>query len=149
MKNAETRTETAAELSQEEKMAIAHERLRAFLITIGNAEEFYGMRPFVPNRIIRLVKEKDCNVQSPRGIRAELPFFGTIGFVDNSPRPVYGGASRVQDFFERIGKEAFAKVILVTADKAVVLFVSAPNTQSDWKAAMLSDQPGQPIWCEL
>ena len=125
-------------------------RYRAIALTIAETEEFCGTKPFVPKRIIRLVKEEDSNVQAPHAIRAELPYIGTIGYVGNTPETAYKGTSTVKDIYDLFEDEAYVKVMFVTESRAIVLFTTNDRIHRIWKRKMHSDEnASDPILCTL
>lgn len=82
-------------------------------ITITGVNHYYGMKPFEPGRIIRLVKDKD-NEHDEEAICVELPYIDKIGYVANSPNTVAKGtysAGRVYDLFD---DDAYAQVLFIT-----------------------------------
>ena len=89
-------------------------------VTITGQEHFFGMKPFKVGGIIKLVKEP-CNTYDREAIRAELPYIDTIGYVANSVRTVCGGTSSAENIYDKMGEEAYARIMFVTSSGAIAV----------------------------
>ena len=141
---------TTANETEHAEGTYTEKKYKAFMLTISETEAFFKTKPFVPNRIIRLVKEEDGNVQSLHAIRAELPYIGTIGYVGNTHETAYRGTSTVKDIYDLFEDEAYVKVMVVTESSAIVLFTTNDRCHRIWKRKMHSDEnASDPIICAL
>ena len=146
---------TASHITTENTTGISaqeatEKKYKSIVLTIAETEAFFKTKPFVPQRIIRLVKEEDGNVQAPHAIRAELPYIGTIGYVGNTPETAYKGTGTAKDIYDLFEDEAYVKVMFVTESRAIVLFTANDRFHRTWKRKMHSDEnASDPILCTL
>lgn len=101
--------------------------MKAF-VTITGIHYHFGSKPFAVGQKIKLVKEPD-NCYDKEAIRAELPGLGCVGYVANSPRTVLGDCLSGGRLYDKIGKDATAKVEYVL-DGAVICKVKLTGTES-------------------
>ena len=67
---------------------------------------------------VKLVKEPD-NVHDSEAIRVDYKGLGTIGYVANSTRTVQGACLSAGRLYDRIGKKAKAKVVIVLENAVI------------------------------
>ena len=91
-------------------------------ITITGTKYFYGKEFLEPKMEVVLKKEPD-NEHDAEAIRVEYPGLSKIGYVANSAKSVIGESYRAGRLYDRIGKKAKAKVLIVL-DNAVICKVS-------------------------
>lgn len=101
--------------------------MKAF-VTITGIHYHFGSKPFSVGQKIQLVKEPD-NCYDKEAIRAELPGLGCVGYVANSPRTVLGDCLSGGRLYDKIGKDAAAKVEYVL-DGAVICKVKLTESES-------------------
>lgn len=91
-------------------------------VTITGQSAFLGLKPFKVGRVVKLVKEKDNEIDED-AIRAELPFIDTVGYVANSTNTVYKGTYSAGRLYDKIGDEAFAQIMFVTHSAAIAVIL--------------------------
>ena len=96
--------------------------MKDVLITITGLGYRYGTEFLEKGMKVKLVKEPD-NEQDAEAIRVEYPGLGKIGYVANSAKTVIGESYSAGRLYDRIGKKAKAKVLIVL-DNAVICKVS-------------------------
>ena len=97
-------------------------------ITINCLNMFYGKKPFVVGRVVRLIKEPD-NEYDKEAIGVYLPFIDRIGYVANSVKTVYDGtysAGRAYDSFEDY---TYARIMFVTHSCAIALLLDKEDVE--------------------
>ena len=102
-------------------------------VTITGIHYHFGSKPFAVGQRIKLVKEPD-NCYDKEAIRAELPGLGCVGYVANSPRTVLGDCLSGGRLYDKIGKDATAKVEYVL-DGAAICKVKLTGIESLCKTA--------------
>lgn len=88
------------------------------LFTITGLNYRYGSDFLEKGMEVKLVKEPD-NQYDKEAIKVELAGLGHIGYVANSTRTVLGETMSAGRIYDKIGKKAKAKVMLVT-DRGVI-----------------------------
>lgn len=96
--------------------------MKDVLITITGLGYRYGTEFLEKGMKVKLVKEPD-NEHDAEAIRVEYPGLGTIGYVANSAKTVIGESYSAGRLYDRIGKKAKAKVLIVL-ENAVICKVS-------------------------
>ncbi len=96
--------------------------MKDVLITITGLNYRYGNDFLKKGMKVKLKKEPD-NVHDKEAIVVEYKGLGTIGYVANSTRTVQGACLSAGRLYDRIGKKAKAKVVIVL-DNAVICKVS-------------------------
>ena len=87
-------------------------------ITIAGADFRYGSDFLEKGMTVKLIKEPD-NQYDKEAIKVEIKPFGTIGYVANSVKTVIGECYSAGRLYDKIGKKAKAKVVIVL-DNAVI-----------------------------
>ena len=82
-------------------------------ITLTGTKYYHGNEFLKPGMKVKLIKEPD-NQYDKEAIRVSMKGIGDIGHVANSPYTVIGDSISAGRLYDRIGKEAQAKVWLVT-----------------------------------
>lgn len=93
---------------------------KEYFITITGQKFCYGDKPFVINRVVKIVKEPD-NQYDTESIRVELPFIGKIGYVANSVNTVIKGTISGGRLYEKFGTVAYAKIMFMTSSGIIAL----------------------------
>ena len=81
--------------------------------TLTGTRHYYGSDFFKSGMKIQLEKEPD-NKYDPEAIQVKLKGMGKIGYVANSPYTMIGESMSAGRIYDKIGKKAKAKVVLVT-----------------------------------
>ena len=102
--------------------------MKEMYFTIAGCNHYYGSDFMEKGMKVKLVKEPD-NCYDKEAIRAELPGLGCVGYVANSPRTVLGDCLSGGRLYDKIGKDATAKVEYVL-DGAVICKVKLTGTES-------------------
>ena len=87
--------------------------MKKIFITITGCNHYMGYEVFWRKMELVLRKEPD-NEYDKEAIRVELPGIGKVGYVANSPHTVLGDTCSAGRIYDKIGKNAHAKVVLVT-----------------------------------
>ena len=88
------------------------------LITITGLNFRYGSDFLEKGMKVKLTKEPD-NVHDKEAIKVDYKGLGTIGYVANSTKTVQGECLSAGRLYDKIGKKAKAKVVMVL-DNAVI-----------------------------
>ena len=110
--------------------------MKAF-VTITGIKHHFGSKPFAVGQKIRLTKDPD-NDFDREAIRAELLGLGCAGYVANSPYTVLGDCLSAGRLYDKIGREATAKVVYVL-ENAVVCKVKLNGSET-----LCNNNPPQP-----
>ena len=86
--------------------------------TLTGTKHYYGNEFLKPGMKIQLEKEPD-NAYDKEAILVKLEGLGKLGYVANSPYTVLGDSASAGRLYDRIGKKAYGKVILVTPQGAL------------------------------
>lgn len=81
--------------------------------TLTGTKHYYGKEFLKPGMKLLLKKEPD-NEYDKEAIMVKLEGLGKLGYVANSPYTVLGDSLSAGRLYDRIGKKAYGKVILVT-----------------------------------
>ena len=81
--------------------------------TLTGTRHYYGSDFLKSDMKIQLEKEPD-NKYDPEAIQVKLKGMGKIGYVANSPYTMIGESMSAGRIYDKIGKKAKAKVVLVT-----------------------------------
>ena len=81
--------------------------------TLTGTRHYYGSDFLKSGMKIQLEKEPD-NKYDPEAIQVKLKGMGKIGYVANSPYTMIGESMSAGRIYDKIGKKAKAKVVLVT-----------------------------------
>lgn len=81
--------------------------------TLTGTKHYYGKEFLKPGMKLLLEKESD-NEYDKEAIMVKLEGIGKLGYVANSPYTVLGDSLSAGRLYDRIGKKAYGKVILVT-----------------------------------
>lgn len=81
-------------------------------VTLTGTKYYHGKDFLKSGMKVKLVKEPD-NEYDKEAIRVELPAIGKIGYVANSSFTVLGESLSAGRLYDKIGKTATAKVVLV------------------------------------
>ncbi len=88
------------------------------LVTITGLNYRYGSEFLKKGMELKLIKEPD-NEYDKEAIKVEYKGLGTIGYVANSTRTVIGECLSAGRLYDKIGKKAKAKVVLVLENAAI------------------------------
>lgn len=81
--------------------------------TLTGTKHYYGKEFLKPGMELLLEKEPD-NEYDKEAIMVKLKGLGKLGYVANSPYTVLEDSLSAGRLYDRIGKKAYGKVILVT-----------------------------------
>ena len=81
--------------------------------TIAGCNHYFGSDFMKKGMKVKLIKEPD-NEYDKEAIMVKLEGLGKLGYVANSPYTVLGDSMSAGRLYDRIGKKAYGKVILVT-----------------------------------
>ena len=81
--------------------------------TLTGTKHYYGNEFLKPGIKLLLEKEPD-NEYDNEAIMVKMEGLGKLGYVANSPYTVLGDSMSAGRLYDRIGKKAYGKVILVT-----------------------------------
>ena len=106
-------------------------------VTIVGQNYHYGMKPFKVGLAVKLVKEKDNEVDG-EAIKVVLPFVGTIGYVANSPRTVYNGTYSAGRLYDRMEDFTYGRIMFITHSSAIA--VIEPECWEEYKTFKEDDE---------
>ena len=86
--------------------------------TLTGTKHYYGNEFLKRGMKVQLEKEPD-NAYDKEAILVKLEGLGKLGYVANSPYTVLGDSASAGRLYDRIGKKAYGKVILVTPQGAL------------------------------
>ena len=92
--------------------------MKDVLITITGLGYRYGTEFLKKGMKVKLVKEPD-NEHDAEAVRVEYPGLGKIGYVANSTKTVIGESYSAGRLYDRIGKKAKAKVLIVLENAVI------------------------------
>ena len=81
--------------------------------TIAGCNHYFGSDFMKKGMKVKLIKEPD-NEYDKEAIQVKVKGLGKVGYVANSPYTVKGESMSAGRLYDRIGKKAYGKVILVT-----------------------------------
>ncbi len=87
-------------------------------ITLTGTKYYHGNEFLEPGMKVKLIKEPD-NEHDKEAIKVSMEGIGDIGHVANSPYTVIGDSISAGRLYDKIGKKATAKVVLVTPQGAI------------------------------
>lgn len=82
--------------------------------TLTGTKHYYGSEFLEPGMKLQLEKEPD-NEYDKEAILVKVDGIGKVGYVANSSYTVLGDSMSAGRLYDRIGKKAKAKVVLVTS----------------------------------
>lgn len=88
------------------------------LVTITGLNYRYGSEFLKKGMELKLIKEPD-NEYDKEAIKVEYKGLGTIGYVANSTKTVIGECLSAGRLYDKIGKKAKAKVVLVLENAVI------------------------------
>lgn len=97
-------------------------------VTITGTHNYLGKKPFKVGRIVKLAKEPD-NQFDCEAIKVELPYLDTVGYVANSAHTVFEGTNSAGRLYDKIGEEAYAKVMFITHSSIIARVLSAEEAK--------------------
>ncbi len=86
--------------------------MKDIYFTITGTNHYYGQDFFKKGMTVKLRKEPD-NAYDAEAIRVEVKGLGKVGYVANSPNTVKGESISAGRLYEKIGKKAKGKVVMV------------------------------------
>jgi hypothetical protein len=95
---------------------------KSFFITLTGVKNYFGMKPFEPGRIVRLLKEPQ-NAFDAEAISVELPCIGQVAYVANSADTVARGTSSAGRIYDLFGQVAYGRVLFMTHTCVICLLV--------------------------
>ena len=99
--------------------------------TLTGTRHYYGSDFLKSGMKIQLEKEPD-NKYDPEAIQVKLKGMGKIGYVANSPYTMIGESMSAGRIYDKIGKKAKAKVVLVT-DHGTICSISKKSLLENQK----------------
>ena len=99
--------------------------------TLTGTRHYYGSDFLKSDMKIQLEKEPD-NKYDPEAIQVKLKGMGKIGYVANSPYTMIGESMSAGRIYDKIGKKAKAKVVLVT-DHGTICSISKKSLLDNQK----------------
>ena len=99
--------------------------------TLTGTRHYYGSDFLKSGVKIQLEKETD-NKYDPEAIQVKLKGMGKIGYVANSPYTRIGESMSAGRIYDKIGKKAKAKVVLVT-DHGTICSISKKSLLDNQK----------------
>ena len=99
--------------------------------TLTGTRHYYGSDFLKSGMKIQLEKEPD-NKYDPEAIQVKLKGMGKIGYVANSPYTMIGESMSAGRIYDKIGKKAKAKVVLVT-DHGTICSISKKSLLDNQK----------------
>ena len=108
--------------------------------TLTGTKYYYGKEFLKPGMKLLLEKEPD-NEYDKEAIMVKLEGLGKLGYVANSPYTVLGDSLSAGRLYDRIGKKAYGKVVLVTP-QGVLCKVNKKSLAGYQKEKTMDDIPG-------
>ena len=105
--------------------------------TLTGTRHYYGSDFLKSGMKIQLEKEPD-NKYDPEAIQVKLKGMGKIGYVANSPYTMIGESMSAGRIYDKIGKKAKAKVVLVT-DHGTICSISKKSLLDNQKKIKKSE----------
>ena len=105
--------------------------------TLTGTRHYYGSDFLKSGMKIQLEKEPD-NKYDPEAIQVKLKGMGKIGYVANSPYTMIGESMSAGRIYDKIGKKAKAKVVLVT-DHGTICSISKKSLLDNQKKVKKSE----------
>ena len=102
--------------------------MKDMYFTITGCNHYFGNEFMEKGMKVKLVKEPD-NKYDREAIEVRIKGIGKCGYVANSPRTVLGDCLNGGQLYDKIGKDATAKVEYVL-DGAVICKVKLTGTES-------------------
>ena len=87
--------------------------MKKVYFTLTGTKHYFGKEFLKPGMKLLVEKEPD-NEYDKEAIVVKLEGLGRLGYVANSPYTVLGDSLSAGRLYDRIGKKAYGKVILVT-----------------------------------
>lgn len=95
---------------------------KTYFITLTGVKHYFGMKPFEPGRVVKLVKDPQ-NEYDAEAVSVELPYIDRVAYVANSAETVARGtcsAGRIYDLFETF---AYARVLFITHASIICVLI--------------------------
>jgi len=102
-------------------------------ITITGVKHYYGMKPFKPGKIVKLIKDYK-NEYDNEAIAVTLDHIDKIGYVANSTNTVYQGTFSAGRIYDKMDETAFAEVMFLTHEAVIARFITDGNFKEDDEA---------------
>ena len=100
-------------------------------VTVTGFANYYHKKPFAIGNVLICVKEPS-NKYDSEAITVKLPIIGKVGYIANSPASIAGGTLSAGRIYDKIGKTAKAKVMLVT-DHGTICSISKKSLLENQK----------------
>ena len=100
-------------------------------VTVTGFANYYHKKPFAIGNVLICVKEPS-NKYDSEAITVKLPIIGKVGYIANSPASIAGGTLSAGRIYDKIGKKAKAKVVLVT-DHGTICSISKKSLLDNQK----------------
>lgn len=98
-------------------------------ITLTGTKHYYGQEFLKAGMKVQLIKEPE-NEFDKEAVRIEYKGLGKIGYVANSAFTVQGDSLSAGRLYDKIGKKAMAKVVLILP-QGVICMVSKKDMKKD------------------
>ncbi|MGF6907674.1 HIRAN domain-containing protein [Fusobacterium sp. PH5-44] len=92
--------------------------MKNHFITVTGFKYYYGIKPFVINRIVTLKKEPE-NCYDREAISVSIPYLGKIGYVANSIESIANGTMSSGRIYDHVGNKFFARIMFTTYTKII------------------------------
>lgn len=92
--------------------------METLYFTIAGCKHYFGTGFMEKGMKVKLVKEPD-NAYDKEAIQVMVKGLGKCGYVANSPYTVLGESMSAGRLYDRIGKKAKAKIVLVLENGAI------------------------------
>ncbi len=87
-------------------------------VTVVGFNHYYGKKPFIIGNQFQCVKEPD-NEYDTDAIKVEMPGFGTVGYIANSPHTKADGTLTAGRIYDRVSKKFSVQVLFTTCSKVI------------------------------
>lgn len=87
-------------------------------VTVVGFNHYYGKKPFIIGNQFQCVKEPD-NEFDTDAIKVEMPGFGTVGYIANSPNTKADGTLTAGRIYDRVGEKFNIQVMFSSFTKII------------------------------
>lgn len=103
--------------------------MEKFYFTLTGTKYYFGSDFLEKGMKIKLKKEPD-NAYDKEAIQVKLKGLGVIGYVANSPYTVIGESMSAGRLYDKIGKRAKAKIVLIT-ERGIICSICSEEAKED------------------
>lgn len=101
--------------------------MKSIYITVVGMHHYDAGAMVAPGMILRCRKEPK-NRYDGEAIRVDLPVFGKVGYVGNSPHTVLRGTYSAGRLYDKVGKKCYVRVIRMFPSSAVCVLLKGDKT---------------------